>query len=247
VVKHVHAAQEARGSSQVSLFGGEDRGGDFALAKVDAWSEMERLKKEMEAIGFHLSGHPIEAYGQAPERLGVTRIADIARKLGAAGDKRVVIAGILVAVQNRTTSKGTPMAFLSLSDPSGQVEITAFSEVLSQARDLLSVGQALYVSASAQMLNEMLRLTANRVDALDRMAATVSPGLRIVVDNPEPLPRLRKMLTESGRGKGRVDLVLKLGGGDREAILRLRDSYALGAELRSRLRAEPGILDVAEV
>lgn len=247
ILKHAQAAQEARSSSQENLFGGAGNVVDFALPKTDRWSEMERLKREMEAIGFHLSGHPIDAYGQAPERLDVTKIADIRRKLGPSGDKRFVLAAILIAVQNRTTSKGLPMSYLSFSDPTGQIEVTAFSEVLGQSRELLVPGSALHVAIRAQMAGETLRLTANKIESLDRMAATVSPGLRVVVDSEAPLQRVRKMLAATGRGKSKVDLVLKLGGGDREAVLRLRDSYALGAEFRSALRVEAGILDVAEV
>src|SRR6185312_3548595 len=71
------AAQRERESGQVSLFGGETHAEDLRLTNVPDWPAHERLGEEFNAMGFYLSGHPLDAYGAALKRLGVTSYASL--------------------------------------------------------------------------------------------------------------------------------------------------------------------------
>jgi len=174
------------------------------------------------------------------------RISEIARRVGTLGERRLKLCAIVVAVRNLTSKKGLPMAFFAVSDPSGQAEVTVFSEVLATSRDLIQPGRPLLVAVDAQVDGEGFRLTAQKMQDLDRVAAATSVGLKIVVDRPDPLANLREAIKAGGTGGGKVRLVLRLPG-DREAELRLPGSWALSADVRARLRNQAGVLDVAEV
>src|SRR5690606_14834699 len=186
------AAAGERRSSQVSLFG---NGAEAAvpppsLPAVPAWTEMEKLKQEFEAIGFYLSAHPVDAYRQTLERKGACPIAEIPRRVGHAGTARLVIGGTVVAKQEKTSARGSRFAFVQLSDSTGLAELTVFSEVLGESLELLEGGRPVLVTAEARLDGETLRMTAQRIEDLDRVAASTSAGIRVFLQDAAPLERL---------------------------------------------------------
>ncbi len=86
-------------------------------------------------MGFYLSAHPMEAYSRALARLGVLNAANLAGHIKGGGGTRVKLAGVVTGKQERMTSRGTRMAYLTVSDASGQFEVTLFAEVLNAARE----------------------------------------------------------------------------------------------------------------
>ena len=247
LMRYANAVQGERRSTQVSLFGGG--GAEIpppALPAVQPWPEMERLKQELEAIGFYLSAHPVDAYRQVLERKGAVAIAEIPRRIGHAGATRVMIGGTVVARQEKTSARGSRFAFVQLSDSSGIAEITVFSEVLGAARELLDGGRPVLVTVEARMDGETLRMTAQKFEDLDRAAAGTAAGLRIFLDDAAPLPALREMFERESRGRGRVTLVLDLDR-EREVELALPGGYAVSPALAAVVKTLPGVVDVREV
>ena len=111
-----HAGE--RLSGQNALFG-EVVADDLALPKVTPWPASEVLRREFEAAGFFLSGHPLDAYRNILTRLRVTRWSEFVEAV-----KRGVTAGRLAAVvldrAERRTKSGNKMGIVQLSDDSGQ-------------------------------------------------------------------------------------------------------------------------------
>ena len=69
VLKRAQSNSEAAASGQIGLFGGGEPE-PLRLVDVPAWSDLERLGHEADAIGFHLTAHPLDAYGAVLGRLG---------------------------------------------------------------------------------------------------------------------------------------------------------------------------------
>ncbi len=95
------------------------------------WTEAERLKREFDAVGFFLSGHPLEAYDSALKRLRATRWADFVRSVRAGATTARLGASVLDRAERRTKT-GSKMGIVQLSDPSGQYEAIVFQEGLNQ-------------------------------------------------------------------------------------------------------------------
>jgi DNA polymerase-3 subunit alpha len=89
---------------------------------VDEWSEKERLAFEKEAIGFYVSGHPLHAYEKELQRYA--RPATSLQR--ARRDEKVTLAGIVAALRERPTKTGKRMAWVTLEDLSGSVEVVCF-------------------------------------------------------------------------------------------------------------------------
>ncbi len=127
------STQRDKQSGQSSLFGllgssdttakGASSGltqGDYA--SVEEWSEKERLSFEKEAIGFYVSGHPLDQY-QKELRRYARPVASVQR---ARRDEKLTIAGIVSVMRERPTKTGKRMAWVTLEDLSGSVELVCF-------------------------------------------------------------------------------------------------------------------------
>ena len=152
--------------------------GALRLPKVEPWLPAERLQKEFDAIGFFLSGHPLDDYMPALKRMRVQSWVEFARavKAGASAGR---VAGTVVARTERRTRTGSKMGIIGLSDPSGHYEAVLFSEGLQQFRDLLEPGSAVLLTLSAELQGEDVRARIQMVEPLDQATAKLQKALRV--------------------------------------------------------------------
>ncbi|MGB8183285.1 MAG: DNA polymerase III subunit alpha [Stellaceae bacterium] len=246
LLRHANAAANERASQQVNLFAGAaGPAAGPALPAITDWPLAERLQKEFEAIGFYLSSHPLNPYGKSLARLGVLRFADLGRR-PAGAETRVKLAGVVIGSKERTSARGNRFAFLQVSDMSGVYEVMAFSEVLRDSRILLESSQPLLITADVRVDGDTYRLTAQRIEALDKVAAGAAAGLRLVVDREEALPGVRKAVATESGGRGRVSVVVALDDA-REVEITLPGGFKVTPRLAAALQTVPGIREVAEI
>lgn len=229
-----------RHAGQNALFS-EALADDLAIPKTPPWAAGELLRREYEAAGFFLSGHPLDAYAGLMPKLRVSRwtkfVADV--KKGATAGR---LAAVVLDRAERRTKSGSKMGIVQLSDDSGQYEAILFQEGLTQYRDMLEKGAAVLVTLSAAVEGEDVRARIATVEPLAAAAARAQRGLRIVLRDDSPLDRIKNKL--SGRGEGEVSLLLKRGAGSEEIEIRLPGGYSVDATVASALRAIPGVVQV---
>ncbi len=247
ILRQANAAAQDRESRQVNLFGDEAMQlRPLPLPLVEDWPPMERLRREFEAIGFHLSAHPLDGYDASLRRLDVVRSGDLQAWLARRQTSRGKLAGIVIARRERTSARGNRFAFVQLSDSSGMYEVTVFSDVLSAARDLFEPGRVVLLTVDARAEEDSLRLTAQSVEPLDDAVARTAAGLRIYLREPAPIESLKLLLDREKRGRGRVELVLDLDS-RREVEVALPGGWAISGATRAAIKAIPGIVDVQDV
>ncbi|MCS6892285.1 MAG: DNA polymerase III subunit alpha [Rhodovarius sp.] len=246
IIRRAQAVAEERAANQGSLFGAVEQGpAMLRLPEVAPWPHADLLAFEQEAVGFHLSAHPLDDYRRALAALGVLRSVE-ARAAAESGARRVKLAGIVLGRKERNTRTGSRMAWVAMSDASGSFEVTCFSEVLARARDLLEEGQLLLVTAEARLENDALRLTAQEITPLEQAAAEVRREIRLWLDGPEAIAPLREMLQREGRGRARVALLPRLGPG-RDIEVALPGSWNVTPRLMQAMRLLPGVAMVEEI
>jgi DNA polymerase-3 subunit alpha len=247
LLRHAATAAEDRASRQVSLFGDADepvRGP--ALPVVQDWPPIERLQQEFDAIGFYLSSHPLDAYGKSLERLGVVRFSELPARLAGGGATRYKLAGIVVGKKERTSARGNRFAFVQMSDSTGVFEVTLFSEILSQSRPLLEAGQKLLVTVDVRAEEESLRLTAQRIEALDSVVAHAAAGLKVFLGEVAALAPLRTLVQRESGGRGRVSVVVRVPPA-REVEIALPGGFKISPSVRAAVKSLPGIDDVHDI
>ena len=248
LLRYAGRAAEDRVSRQESLFAGFDS--TFAerpsLPVVEDWAPVEKLQHEFDAIGFYLSAHPLDPYGKSLERAGILKFVDLPAALAAHASTRFRLAGIVAGKKERTSARGNRFAFVSLSDASGVFEVTVFSDVLSQARPLLDGGQPLIVTVDVRSEEQSLRLTAQKIEPLDKVVAHAAAGMKIFVGAEEALARLRGLFQrEAVSGRGRVTVVLDLP--HNEVEIALPGGFRVDPRIRAAVKSLPGIVDVHDI
>jgi DNA polymerase-3 subunit alpha len=246
------AAHEERASAQVSLFGdAPDALPAPRLTQPDDWSPMERLAQEQAAIGFYLSGHPLDDYAAALRRERVLSYADVLRQ-AAAGPSVFQVAGTIAAIDHRKSARGTRFAFVRLSDPTGLYEVRMFSDALDAVRDHLEPGRSVVLTVEAQTEGDDLRLTARAAQPIDAAVAGASAaGLRIFLDDPAAAPSLATRLTAAARDpatrrRGPVSLILLHPDLPGEVEITLPDPYPITPQVLGALKTVTGVVHVEE-
>jgi DNA polymerase-3 subunit alpha len=245
VLGRAQHAHETAAIGQSELFGGAGRPEPIVLPNVEPWLPAERLKREYEAIGFFLSGHPLDDYAAVLKKLRVQPWAEFARavKAGATAGK---VAGTVVARQERRTKTGNKMGIIGLSDPTGAYEAVIFSEGLAEHRDLLEPGTAVLLTVSAEVQGDEVRVRIQAAEPLDRAAANLAKGLRVFLRDNAPLDAVAKRLEpapRAGNGDGEVSMILLLGQGT-EVEVKLPGRFKVSPQIAGAIKAVPGVVQV---
>jgi DNA polymerase-3 subunit alpha len=246
IIRRAQARREEAASGQIGLFGGAlSTPEPLRMTDVPAWGLLERLSFEAEAIGFHLTAHPLDAYAPALRRLGAVRASEVEAR-ARAGVSRVKLAGTVIATKERITRTGSRMAWVRISDASGSIEVTCFSEILARSRETLAHGSNVLVTADLKVEGEAIRVTAQDVASLDQAAASAGASIRIWLRETEAVPHIRDLLTRQGAGKGRVILVPRIG--DEQTVeIALPGGYSVTPRLAQALTILPGVERVDEI
>jgi DNA polymerase-3 subunit alpha len=238
-----------RGQSE--LFAGPAAPEPVVLPALESWLPAERLQREYEAVGFFLSGHPLDDYAAALKRLRVQSWAEFSRgvKAGGGGGR---VAGTVVARTERRTKNGTKMGIIGLSDASGHYEAVLFAEGLAQYCDLLEPGKAVLLFLTAEVQAEEVRARIQTVEPLDEAAAKMHKGLRVFLRNEEPIAgvarRLEPMHNAAARNgaepaEGEVSMVLLLQNGS-EVEIKLPGRFKVSPQIAGAIKAVAGVVTV---
>jgi DNA polymerase-3 subunit alpha len=237
-----HAGQvKAEREGPGGLFGDEMAVPRPKLSDVADWSKLERLDEEAAAIGFYLTGHPLDAYWHLLEAERVTPAASHVEAL--ATRPGLTMAGIVIRLQQRKSQRGTPFAFLQLSDPSGTFEVTLFSEIWAAARPLLDAGAAIVVDVEGRLEGEAARLTAQRIRPVEDVVGRIARSVTVTLERGAAVAALNAALDQAGPGQGRVALEVPLAGGGVVA-LQLPGRYAVNPALEEALTSMGGVAAV---
>ncbi len=204
---------------------------------MNGWAE------EFSAIGFYLSGHPLDAYAKVLKRLGVTAMPSCwtMRAALGQGDAR----RHRDPKSGAARPQGDPFAFVGFSDPTGMFEVMLFSEVLSQARALLEAGRSVVMKVVGDWTDDELKLRALSAEDLNAAAAEAGEGLKIRLSDPTPLPLIAARLKQSG--KGLVTLVVPVEAHKQDVEIVLPKRVQVTPELKSVIASLGGVVEVETV
>jgi DNA polymerase-3 subunit alpha len=250
-------SHEAALLGQNDMFGGMADAPAIILPQVEPWLPADRLRREYEAVGFFLSGHPLDDYATALKRLRVQSWAEFSRavKTGATAGK---VAATVVSRMERRTKTGNKMGILGLSDPTGHFEAVLFSEGLAQFREVLEPGAAVLLQLGAELQGDEVRARILNAEPLDDAAAKTQKGLRIFLRDTRPLDSIVKRLqvpenddlsgltkvpAPRSSGDGDVSLVMLLDL-ETEVEIKLPGRFRVSPQVAGAIKAVSGVVDV---
>jgi DNA polymerase-3 subunit alpha len=240
-----------RASEQAALFGDSNR--DLVEAqkrkmpKVEAWTPTDRLDNELAAIGFYLSGHPLDDMVEALRRKRTDLYADALSK-ALSGAEALRMAGIVRRKLEKPGRTGEKFAFVTLSDPTGEYEVLFPPETLRRCREDIEPGKAVVLKVRAKASEGEVRFFGDDAQPVEKLLANSVAGLRVhVAPRSAEIEALKKRLegVTADRG-GEILLVAGLGDGQ-EVELKLPGRFKLDMAVRGALKTAPGVVFVEDL
>lgn len=237
------AAAGDRQGGQGGLFSESEPALRPTLPPTKPWSGQQKLDEELQAIGFYFSGHPLDDMLQALDRSRVTLVIEVQEH--AAEGRPLEMIGVVRARTDKPSRRGGKYAFLTLSDPTGEIELMVFDEGLQTYGDVLRPGATVALTVAVKQTGEDVRLNIERAIKLEDARLSIPSGaLRVrlapgaaasalsgVIQHLERLP-------DSERGTIMIDLPLSDG---RLVTLRLPSTYAINLRAQRALKEAPGV------
>ncbi len=183
------AKKKEKLSGQMSLFGMTPNSGNggasltgLQLPDIAEWPNLERLNFEKEALGFYISGHPLDPYRQDLARLSAVSTEKIT---GVPDGSQVNVAGVIRSKKEITTRKGDRMAFLVLEDLTGSIEVVCFPDIYLKARELLQSDTPLWVEGVYKKEDEKgaHKILAENIESLDQACKRKASGIIIELED----------------------------------------------------------------
>lgn len=245
------ATNEASGIDDLFGGNGSENKPQLDIRRTKRWTPMERLEREFDAVGFFLSGHPLDEYQSSLEELGIKTYSEFeaAAEAGAMSGR---IAGIVVSARERKSSRGNAFAFAMFSDTTGQFEAVIFSDLLHQSRQLLEAGTAVIVGVEAERDGDALKMRVQSLEALDAAVGTVQRGLKLyfnssLLANGEGQETLRELQQQLKPGNGQIRVVVAMPDTGKQCELALKGRFDTGPHSRGALGTISGLERITEL
>ncbi len=118
---------------------------DVAFPPAQSWDSREQLARERTSLGFYVSGHPLDRYAAEVKRFCTATLDKVG---GAERNATVTVAGSVEGYRERNTKTGGRIAFFSLEDPSGRIEVIVRGQHLDRegVREALQSGEPVLVT-----------------------------------------------------------------------------------------------------
>ena len=212
------ASQRDRESGQISLFsllGDEVQNKSVAIPMPDMeeWDDRMRLAFEKETVGFYLNGHPLDSYAQELKDATECAIIDLKNKSdGSAGR----VGGLIKMLKNHKSKKGEPMAFITLEDVTGEVEVVVFPSTYSQCSHILTSEDPVVLQGKVQKEEEggakiLAEEVVSLADALDTYTASARIMLKSDTVNRRSMEGLKKVFHQN-HGNCPVSIIMHFPG-----------------------------------
>ncbi|MCX8013764.1 MAG: OB-fold nucleic acid binding domain-containing protein, partial [Rectinema sp.] len=235
---------------------------DLPLRNIPEFTPAELMKMEKEVTGLYLSGHPMDAYRSTIRQSGAFSIGSILSDFSQENvpsryqdHQMAKIGGIVEAVKTKTTKQDSLMAYITLEDDTGSMELLAFSKVLQASGSYLKVGMPLLVTGRISVRDEKApQLICEQIQPLSQLPQADSENEK--VSSPANFKEHKLYLRFPSEADPRFEKIRKifiLFPGDSQAIFYFQDSgkrlgtrcllhEALLKELRSLLGNESVVL-----
>ena len=191
------------------------------------WEPEKRLEGEKDTLGLYLTGHPIEPYVEELSKITHASLAE----LKPTKNRSIIVAGLVVALRTMQTRRGDRMAFVTLDDRSGRVELAVFSDVYQEARELL-VKDTLIVVEGQVSVDEYtggFKMSADKVFTMDQARNVFARRLLIDIDAAQAANGFISALKETLQpvANGSCPVCLRYNNGQAQADIVLGEEWRI--------------------
>jgi len=227
--------ERERGQTFLGFLEGRANGESVELEDVPDWDESARLHREKESLGFYFSGHPLDRY---TEVLG--RVINVSTaRLGEKRDReQVVLAALVGEVKVILDRKGNPMAFATVEDLHGSVELIIFSDCYQKRRAKLQHDAIVVISGKVSVKGQGdVKVIADEIYTVEEAIAALARKLHLTI-RPEAF---------GSEGIDRLREALERFPGEREVVFHVRENGCERAVRSRTARVAPRLELIEEL
>jgi len=171
ISSYARNSQTLGNENQVDIFSmlSDDKAGELPplkLAKVPEANHMQRLTWEKQYLGLYVSGHPLQGLTRYLQRKAATLSSLTAKSLG----KEVRVAGILTAVKKVSTKSGSQMAYMTLEDVTGRIEVIVFPKTFMQFKALFEPESVVVITGKLDQRRGDVQLVCRGIQGVSLQA-----------------------------------------------------------------------------
>jgi len=229
VVGSVARKRKKNMEGQFDLFGmaAQDPSADEVVFEdFPVFPLQELMRMEKETTGLYLSGHPMDTYRDVVKQYKAAPIGSILADFGQMeaatryhDGQRLLIAGVITASKVKTTKNNTLMAYVTLEDDTGAMEMLVFSSVLNKSGSLIAENNAILAEGRISARDEKVpQLMCDSVRALQSLAAGAPDS------EPENKKLYLKIPSESDPCYEKIQPLFQMFPGKEKAVFYFSDS-----------------------
>ena len=170
------------------------------------WKQKELLSEEFKSLGFYISNHPLNEYANIFSELRINSYDQFYNS----EKKEGIVAGTIMSIQEKKSSKGTPYAIIKFSDQKGEFELFLFSEILVNNRDKLKESESFILTLQKdKIINESTkkRINVRKILRLDEVINKPFSNVTIELSENCNINEVKEIL--STKGETTVNLIIK--------------------------------------
>ncbi len=208
IIQTIKNINEDKISNQSNLFGNinESEKDVFDFVTEDSWTKKELLAEEFNSLGFYISDHPLNEYKELFSQLQIKSYKEFLQK----DKKEALVAGTIMSIQEKKSSKGNPFAIVKFSDNSSEFELFLFSELLTTNRDKLKESASFVLTLQKDKPfgeNTLQRINIRKILDLSEMIRKPYENVSIELSHDYNIQELKEVLKEDG--KTRINFIVK--------------------------------------
>jgi DNA polymerase-3 subunit alpha len=225
ILETAQRAQRKKEEAQLAIWVPHQEETEGTYPDMDEFSENQLIAFEKETIGFYISRHPLSAY---QEVMKIYAPDDTSTLSGHPNGTEVRVIGLVSGMKEIVTKKGDRMAFLTLEDMKGFIEVILFPDVFKAALPILRGEDPVLVRGILDVTEESVKLKGVEVRSMRDLSVPSAKTLHLKI----PFSALTKARLEDLReillaNKGRCRVFLHFVNGHRETVIALSDEYTV--------------------
>ena len=193
---------EEKESNQNSLFADSSDRNEviFKTETNNNWSNNDILMNEFQSIGFYMSDHPLNIYTDYFDKMKIVSF----NHFNQSSESTALVAGTIMSIQEKKSSKGTPFAIVKFSDLESEFELFLFSDLLVLNRDKLKTANSFILTLQKDSFNQdniSRRISIKKLTSLNDFTRREYDKVTIELKNQSNLDDLQNLLKEDGNTK----------------------------------------------
>ncbi len=206
IIQQIKNKNDDKNNNQTSLFENSEKIESFEYLSTTQWKQKKLLFEEFISLGFYISNHPLNEYAEIFNQLDIISYNQFYNNDNNEG----LVAGTIMSIQEKKSTKGTPYAIIKFSDKEGEFELFLFAETLINSRSKLKESESFILTLQKDRNITGIgkkRINVRKILSLEEVINRSYKNVIIELEENFKLNEIKEILSSSGDTK--ISLVIK--------------------------------------